>query len=111
MTTNEQLLDAIPAKFSSYRELAVAMYPLHMGDQAELDKLHDIWRMGVPSPNSMVTSEHVRRGYDERRDDNIRRLLMPRQLIAWMVDASAKRGMAFTWAQAYSLFNGNANYG
>jgi uncharacterized protein YoaH (UPF0181 family) len=86
---------------------------LHQGDQDAIDRLHDIWRQGMPTPESIILA-HEYRGFDERKKQahaRVRRIVMPGLFAAWLVDESARRGMPMTPAQAYNIACGKIDYG
>ena len=86
--------------FVSFYELAAVFADLHLQNQAMLDRLHDVWKQGAPSPESVIRNP---RGYDERKRQpgNVeKRLLLPVPLANWICEASAARGMPLTARQA-----------
>lgn len=107
----EQIAAGIQPVFVPYYVLHAIMEPLHMNDKAWTDKLHDVWRAGVCSPDSIILDV---KKFDERgkqTGNNVKRLLMPNKLASWMVECSAARGIPFTMDQALDLARGRSNYG
>ncbi|KXK48194.1 MAG: hypothetical protein UZ13_03879 [Chloroflexi bacterium OLB13] len=98
-----------------FHELVAALAPLHLHDPAHVARLHDLWRMGVVTPESHIDGEGYRqKGFDERTPQahaRVRRLVLPRQLAQWLVEVSAARGMPMTPAQAMNIALGKADYG
>lgn len=96
--------------FVSFHELRDVLQPLHMGVQADVDRLHDIWLQGAPSPASIIRAPT---GYDPRtvQVGNIEvRLMLYMPLAQWIVDVSARRGFNYTLQQAVNLLHGQADY-
>lgn len=98
-----------------FHELVAALEPLHLNEPAHVARLHDLWRMGVVTPESHIDGEGYRqKGFDERTPQahaRVRRLVLPRQLAQWLVEVSAARGMPMTPAQAMNIALGKADYG
>lgn len=96
--------------FMTWRELAAVMQPLHLGQPADVDRLHDIWLQGAPSPDSIVRAPA---GYDPRKAQagNVeKRLMLYMPLAQWVVDMSARRGFGYTLRQAVNLLHGQPDY-
>lgn len=92
-------------------DLCAALEPLHQRDKAWLDALHDIWKMGAPSPDSRIL---VARHYDERlrQPGNVeKRIVFPTPLARWVEQVSAARGMPVSHKQALGILSGEADYG
>lgn len=97
--------------FVTFRELTAVLAPLHLGVQADLDRLHDIWKQGAPSPDSVIRTPAR---YDPRvgQAGNVeKRLMLYTQLAQWIVDVSARRGFPYTLKQTVNLLHGRADYG
>ncbi len=95
----------------TFVELATAFADLHRGSKPMLDRLHDVWKLGAPTPTSIIRDP---RGYDERvvQAGNVeRRLLLPVPLAQWIQDVSAARGMPLTARQAANMVMGKTDYG
>lgn len=91
--------------------LASAMATLHMWEPRYLDTLHDVWKQGAPTPDSIIRNA---RGYDERvpQAGNVeRRIVLPTKLATWIVEMSAIRGYPYTYRQALNIAMGKADYG
>jgi len=100
----------IPPTFVTFRALLIALYDLHLGQKALIDRLHDVWKLGAPSPDSIVRDP---KHYDERvrQAGNVeKRLLLPEPLAGWIEEASAARGMPLSARQAINLALGAADY-
>lgn len=92
----------------TWRELFSAMFALHLGEKADVDALHDIWKFGAPIPQSRILKP---KGYDERLEQagNFEaRVVFPKMLVKWIVDVSTRRGFPFTEVQAIALTQGHA---
>lgn len=96
--------------FVTFRALVIVLYDLHLGQKAPIDRLHDVWKLGAPSPDSIVRDP---RHYDERvrQAGNVeKRLLLPEPLAQWIEEASAARGMPLSSRQAMNMVFGEADY-
>lgn len=94
----------------SWIELHLAMLALHQDEKADVDRLHDIWKQGAPSPDSIIRDP---RHYDERlpqAGNDVRRLVLPTPLVKWIMDVSARRGYPYSAAQAAALIEGEVRY-
>lgn len=84
----------------TWRELEAITRPLHMNVKADVDRLHDIWKMGAPSPDSRVL---LPRGYDPRKQQAgayEARLVLPTVLRRWIEETATRRGISFEVAFA-----------
>lgn len=95
----------------TFVELREALAPLHLHDRACVDRLHDVWKLGAPLPDSIIRQPA---GYDERKTqpgNRERRIVFPTPLAAWVVEVSAARGMPYTLSQALRIVDGETDYG
>jgi hypothetical protein len=89
--------------FITFRALSAALWPLHLNVKADLDRLHDTWLKGSPSPDSIVRNP---KGYDPRlkQAGNIeRRLMLPTALGQWVVDVTTRRGEPMPLERAVAM--------
>jgi hypothetical protein len=89
--------------FITFRALAAALEPLHLWNKADVDRLHDIWKMAAPSPNSIIRNPT---GYDPRLRQlgNVeKRLLLPTPLGQWVVDVTTRRGEPMPLERAVAM--------
>lgn len=97
----------------SFMQLVDATQSLHLGDRAHINRLHDVWKLGALTPDSVVKG-HEYLGMDERQQQRhvrVRRIVLPSKLAEWMVDVSKARGMPYTYSQAYNIACGREDYG
>lgn len=97
--------------FVTFAELRDALAPLHLNERSHVSTLHDVWKQGAPSPDSIIRNP---KGYDPRlrQPGNLeKRLILPLRLAAWIQDVSGKRGMALTLRQALNMIAGEADLG
>ena len=95
----------------TFVELLEALAPLHLHEKAYVDRLHDVWKQGAPTPDSIIRDP---RAYDERKRQpgNVeKRIVFPTPLAQWVVETSTARGMPLTMRQALNMVNGKADYG
>jgi len=96
---------------ASYFELYNALAPLHMHEKQWVDRLHDLWRNGPPSPESQLKAPKL---FDERKSDvfnaangNVmQRLVRAEFLSVWIKEAAQARGIQITNETAGQIVNG-----
>ena len=94
----------------TWRDLYTMFIPLHMHIKADVDRLHDIWKIGAPTPNSRVLLPNE---YDPRKrqpGNYEARIVFPTPLAEWIQDVSKARGFPFTKHQALEMLQGHATY-
>lgn len=95
----------------TFVELRQALSSLHLNQPAHVDRLHDVWKQGAPTPDSIIRNP---KGYDERKRQpgNVeRRIVFPTALAQWVVEVSQARGMPYTMRQALAIVDGTEDYG
>jgi hypothetical protein len=95
---------------TTFHELAAALEPLHQGDKADIARLHDIWKAGAPTPDSIIRNP---KNYDERKrqaGNRERRIVFPTALVQWVQDVSTRRGFPYNEKQALALLEGKPVY-
>ena len=93
----------------TWLELHRATFALHCGEKADVDRLHDLWMLGAPTPDSRI----LRSSYDPRlvQPGNVeRRIVFPTALANWIVEVSRRRGFPYSETQAIALTQGEAIY-
>lgn len=94
-------------------ELERDTFVLHQGDKDAISRLHDIWRQGMPTPQSIIHA-HEYEGFDERKAQkhaHVKRIVLPQMLATWFVEESKRRGMAMTPSQALNIACGKLDFG
>ena len=89
----------------TFRMLSFALAPLHVWNLADVDRLHDVWKMGAPTPDSIVRNPV---GYDPRKaqQGNVeKRIVLPSALEQWVQDVATRRGISATYEQAAGLID------
>jgi hypothetical protein len=77
----------------TFRDLAHKLAPLHLWHKTAVDDLHDIWKKGAPTPNSIVRNPV---GYDPRKiqpGNYEARIVVPSMLTQWVIDVCKSRGI------------------
>lgn len=95
----------------TFADLRDALQSLHLNQKVWVDALHDVWKQGAPTPDSIIRDP---RGYDERRRQlgNVeKRIVLPTPLAQWIMQVSAARGTPFNFKQAMRMVNGEADFG
>lgn len=98
------------AVFVTFQQLMQALEPFHRGRKDDIARLHDVWKKGAPSPDSIVRNPV---GYDERKVQvgNVeKRLLLPTPFTQWVVEISVRDGYPLSYEQAYAILTGEARY-
>lgn len=95
----------------TWPQLKQAMYPLHLNNADDVNRLHDVWLYGgVPSPEYRVALPGER--FDERTPrpgDNLVHLVMPTALAQWIEEMSARRGFPYSSQQAMNITQGKVS--
>lgn len=87
---------------ASYRQLCYALRVLHMWNEADLKRLHDIYVLGAPTPNSRMLLKTM----DVRKvqPGNVEyRLILPKKLEAWVEDICKRRGITYQPGEALRI--------
>lgn len=89
----------------TFYELSGALRSVHLGVKADVDRLHDVWKMGAPTPASRVRQPKI---YDPRVPQGHlgnfeARIVFPKALASWTQDVLRRRGSAITTDQALRL--------
>lgn len=90
----------------TWLQLCHSLKALHHYEKAYVDRLHDIWKLGAPTPTSRVINL---KGYDPRIPqvgNHEARIVFPKKLAEWVTDAAKTRGIEMTPAQARQLLDG-----
>lgn len=107
----QRTLDAGQPLILSFLDLVTALAPLHRWEKRHVDTLHDLWKRGAPTPDSIILHpEH----YDERQQqagNRVTRILSPLWVAQWMRDVSGAQGMPFDLRQCLNILDGRADYG
>jgi hypothetical protein len=96
----------------TFYDLKRALAPLHQYVKADVDRLHDLWKLGAPSPDSRIL---IPAKYDERLNQKAmgnyeKRIVFPTALATWIQDVSARRGFPYTFQQALAIVLGEERY-
>lgn len=94
---------------ATWLQLYQATYPLHLGDKSDVDRLHDLWKLGAPTPDSRI----LQPTYDPRIQQvgNVeKRIVFPTALANWIVEVSRRRGFQYSDVQAIALTQGETIY-
>lgn len=87
----------------TFYELAVSLQSLHLWNKADLDRLHDVWKIGAPTPDSrLLDIKH----YDPRKVQagNVeKRIVFPKKLGEWIADVGRQRGIEMDSRDAANL--------
>lgn len=105
-------LDLANPLIATWLELERAFADLHMGDRAEIERLHDVYVNSVPAPSYTVALPG--RAFDERKPragDNFKHVINPLALAKWIREVSHKRGFPYSERQALNIALGIEDYG
>lgn len=87
-------------------KLTFVLRSIHKYRKADVDRLHDIWKLGAPSPDSRVLTP---KGYDPRVNQLLtmgnreQRTVFPTQLQKWLKDIIMQDGLAISDEDALKL--------
>lgn len=104
-----ETIQRVKPLIATWLELYQAMYALHLGEKADVDRLHDLWLLGAPTPDSRI----LRSSYDPRlvQPGNVeKRIVFPMALAKWIVEVSTRRGFPYSMPQALAATQGEAIY-
>lgn len=105
-------IDLVTPLICTWLELVKVFEPLHMHEQSEVDRLHDIYVNSVPDLSYTVAVPGAR--FDERKPrpgDNLKHIINPLALAKWIQQISAKRGFPYSERQALNIVFGVEDYG
>lgn len=108
--TNEPTVNAGKPMICTFRQLMAATWLLHMGERRYVDNLMDIWKLGAPTPNSIIRDP---KNYDPRRasvGNYEARIVFPTALAKWIADVANERGIKLDLSQAYNVAMGREDY-
>ena len=108
--TDDPIINGGKPIICTFIELARSLEPLHQNDRAMLADLQDIFKMGAPTPGSIIRNP---RNYDERQQQDgnyVQRIVFPTVLAKWIYDAANKRGIPLQWFEAYNVAMGRSSY-
>ena len=85
----------------SFYQLLYAMQAVHNWHKPDMDRLHDIWKQGAPTPESrLLDVKH----YDPRKIQagNVeKRLILPHAFATWFKDVCERKGLQMEAHQGY----------
>lgn len=96
----------------TWLELERAFAALHMGDPADVNRLHDVYVNSVPDASYRVALPG--KAFDERHPragDHLKHVINPLALAKWIEEVSAKHGFPYTARQAMNIAQGIEDYG
>ena len=102
----------LPIITCEFWQLVIALEALHQKEPAKIASLHDVWKQGVPTPNSVVLNPlHFDERYDQRaRGNRVSRTVPPLKLAEWIRQRSAELGLPLTAEEAMSITAGKIPY-
>lgn len=85
----------------TFFQLSVSLQSLHEWHKPDVDRLHDVWLRGAPTPDSRILDiAH----YDPRKvqQGNVeKRLIIPALFVAWFNEVAERRGLNLQPDTAY----------
>ena len=85
----------------SFYQLLYALQSVHNWHKPDMDRLHDVWKMGAPTPDSRLLDE---KHYDPRKVQagNVeKRLILPVPFATWFQDVCERKGLHMEARQGY----------
>lgn len=95
----------------TFMQLSAALAPLHLWNPGYVADLHDVWKKGAPTPNSIIRNP---KDYDERKQqagNYEARIVFPSLLAQWIENVATARGIPCTPQQAFLAVMGHADIG
>lgn len=86
---------------TDFNELLKAFDHLSLSG-AEQARLHDIWKMGAPTPDSIILDP---KKYDERHVNTVRRIIPSVWLHPFIKEIAARRGIPLTQSELDTITN------
>lgn len=108
---NSQILAGNPL-VCTWLELQAAFASLHENNEADVNRLHDVYVNSVPDLSYTVALPG--KSFDERRPragDNLKHVINPLALAKWIEDVSNRRGFPYNARQALNMIFGIPDYG
>ena len=94
----------------TFLQLAGATLALHQGDKQWLASLHDVWKMGAPTPNTRIMNPtHYDPRYHQAGNYEAR-IVFPTALAKWIRDCAQARGIPLKMTEAFSVAMGHTDY-
>lgn len=96
----------------TWLELQAAFSSLHENNEADVNRLHDIYVNSVPDLSYRVALPG--KSFDERRPrqgDNFKHVINPLALAKWIEDVSKRRGFPYSVRQSLNMVFGMEDYG
>lgn len=91
----------------TFHTLMYSLQSLHVWNKADVDRLHDIWKSGAPTPNSIIRNPKI---YDPRKPQDAvnheARLVIPNLLEQWIEDVASRRGLTYQPGDAARIIEG-----
>ena len=85
----------------TFYELSVATRAIHGWYKPDVDRLHDVWLKGAPTPDSRLLNVKI---YDPRKVQmgNVeKRLILPKLFAQWFDEVAKRRGFSLQANTAY----------
>lgn len=91
----------------TFYELSEALAPLHQWRRADVSRLHDVWKLGAWTPDTVVLT----RTFDERaplkpEQGVVRRIVLVEPLAQWIVETARARGIGVSLEAARLIASG-----
>lgn len=98
-------MDNIQSKpiIATFPQLAASLQSLHFWHKERVSELHDIWKKGAPTPNSIIRAP---KHYDPRKvqpGNYEARIVFPNLLLKWVRERAKAQGAALTDQQIILL--------
>jgi hypothetical protein len=89
----------------TFYQLAVSLQVIHVWNKPDVDRLHDLWLKGAPTPDSRLLDM---KNYDPRtvQAGNVeKRLIIPPSFVDWFNDVAKRRGLNLQPETAYKALD------
>lgn len=88
---------------TDFKGLLKAFEPLIMGERKYVNDLYDIWKMGAPTPDSIIRNP---KHYNPEINGSVKRIIPTIWLYKFFSDLAARRGIALSKAEIRQILEG-----
>ena len=88
---------------SDFKGLLKAFEPLIMGQQRWINDLYDIWKMGAPTPDSIIRNP---KAYNPEHDITVKRVIPSLWLYKYLRELANTRGIPLSDAEIKIILEG-----
>lgn len=92
---------------SDFNGLLRAFSPLIMGEKSEIENLYDIWKMGAPTPDSIILDVKNYRPEEHNQSyGRVKKVIPTLWLEKWLTDLATRRGIPLSSMEVKNILEG-----